>query len=336
MKPALRWFVMAVCVVAALLGWWILTDDGVALRRDVALVSGKGISGLDLAGNLRSELWRRGEAWEALDGEARTVRREQALENLIDRRLIADAFPEGAGDRPPRLRRESEDEFQQFLKQFPPPDEWKERMAIQGLSEAALRRGISEEVVRLDALEQWLAEQPGRITEAEARAWFEAHRSRLVIPERVRAAHIFLTRHDGDKPDREPEIRELRRRLLSGEATFEQLAAASSEDESTKARGGDLGWFTRERVPADFADRAFSEAVGGITAPFQSRLGWHILLVKERKPPRAAAFGEVRAEVIAMLEEGWRDAALRRLVGELRSKADIRRFADRIAAVRPG
>lgn len=285
---------------------------------------------------LRNLLWRRGESWKTLNQEGRRKHLDEALQKIIDDRLIAQ-FAAERQSVSPTLQRASEDEFQQFLKQFPPPDEWKQRMELQVLDEQALRNRISDEVQQLKAIERWLADQPARVTEADAQAWFETHGTELAIPERVRASHIFLTRlADKDETqDRQAEIRELHRRLTAGEASFEDLAAKNSDDESAKRNDGDLGWFTRGRVPPEFAEKVFALPVGEVSAPFESHLGWHILLVKEKRPARAATFEEMKGEITAMLDAKWRGAAVKRLVEELRAKAKIEVFREKLDSVEP-
>ncbi len=300
----------------------------------VATVNGAVITQTEAALELRNLLWRGGETWAGLDVEEQDARRKTAVASLVNRLLLAE-FAARNTEIPGSRTRQSEDEFEQFLKQFPPPDEWQERMILQGLDEPALRKKVGEEVRRLDAVENWLAQQPGKVTEADARRWFRANTKELTVPERVRASHIFLTRHDPDKPDREPEIRELHRKLTTREATFEELAAKNSDDESAKLRAGDLGWFSRQRVPPEFATRVFALPVGEMSAPFESHLGWHILLVKEKQPPRAATFEEMKDEITGLLETRWREAAIQRLVEDLRSRARIERFPDRITVISP-
>ncbi|MCE9519427.1 MAG: peptidylprolyl isomerase, partial [Verrucomicrobia bacterium] len=221
------------------------------------------------------------------------------------------------------------------LNQFPPPDEWKERIKLQGLDERALRGRINDEVKHLDAIESWLAQQPGKITEADARSWYAAHMKNSTIPERIRASHIFLTRHDQKQPDRRLEINELHRKITAGEATFDELVMKYSDDDSAKLRGGDLGWFTRDRVPPEFAEKVFALPVDEMSAPFESHLGWHILIVKEKRPARAATFDEMKDEIAAMQDREWRETAVKRLLEDLRLKAKIVKFDDRIATISP-
>ncbi len=291
----------------------------------------------DVQTTLQAILWRRGDTWEALSDEVKNVRRHKALDSVIDDLLIANFSKAKANDDSPSLHRESEEAFQQFLKQFPPPDEWKQRLEQQGLTETKLRERISRETKHLSAIENWLAQQPGKVTEADARAWFDTHKNSLTIPERVRASHIFLTRlADKDTgQDREPKIRELHKKLLTKEATLEDLARQFSDDDGSKPRGGDLGWFSRHRMPPEFAEKVFALPVGEISAPFESHLGWHILVVQEKRPARVIEFAEVQNEITAMLESQWREATLQRLMQELRAKAKIEMFESRIKEVQP-
>ncbi len=292
------------------------------------------IKKLDLQSALQNLLWRRGESWETLNDETKSARRSEALEKLINQTLIKQFAAKNEKDSLSSSR-ETEEAFQQFLKQFPPPDEWKERIEKQGLTETELRNRIALETQQLTAIESWLTLQPGKVTDADARAWFDAHKDSLTVPERVRASHVFLTNHDKDQPDREPEIRELHRKLVAKEATLEELAREFSDDDGSKLRGGDLGWFARNRVPAEFSDKVFALPTSEINEPFESHLGWHILVVREKLPARTPEFAEVSEEITAMLNSQWRETALKRLVNELREKAKIEMFESRIVNVHP-
>lgn len=305
-------------------------------RHDVAIIGKDHITKSELQSTLQAALWRRGETWESLNDKTKRARRNEALDALIEGHLIQQFAARNKSDSP-SLHRESAEAFQQFLKQFPPPDEWKERMEQQGLTETKLRERISQETINLSALENWLAQQAGKVTEVDARAWFDAHKDSLTIPERVRASHIFLTRlADKDTTqNREAEIRELHRKLVAKEATLEELARQFSDDDGCKPHGGDLGWFSRNRVPPEFAEKVFALPVGEISAPFESHLGWHILVVQEKRPARTPEFAEVQNEITALLESQWREAKLKQLVIELRAKANIEKFESRIAKVQP-
>ena len=70
--------------------------------------------------------------------------------------------------------------------------------------------------------------------------------------------------------------------LQAGE-DFSELAREFSDDPGSGASGGDLGWVNPgDMVPAFDKTMAVTEP-GQMSTPFESRFGWHILLVEDRK-----------------------------------------------------
>jgi len=143
------------------------------------------------------------------------------------------------------------------------------------------------------------------------RRWYNSNREKLRIPPIWHAAHVFLTRHDAAKPDREAEIRAIHGQITSGALTFEQAAARFSEDERTKALAGDLGWFSAERMPADLIAAVRDLRPGVLSEPVLTGLGWHIFRVIESRPSRLPEFEEVKAEIHALLDLQAREAVLK-------------------------
>ena len=71
---------------------------------------------------------------------------------------------------------------------------------------------------------------------------------------------------------------DLRKQLEAG-ADFGTLAAMLSIDTGSKAKGGDLGWFGRGKMVADFENAAFSLKIGEISQPIKTTYGYHIIQV---------------------------------------------------------
>jgi len=66
---------------------------------------------------------------------------------------------------------------------------------------------------------------------------------------------------------------------LAAGADFASLAAKYSIDTGSKDKGGDLGWFPRGKMIAEFEKTAFSLKVGEISQPIKSTYGYHIIQV---------------------------------------------------------
>jgi len=64
---------------------------------------------------------------------------------------------------------------------------------------------------------------------------------------------------------------------LKGGADFATLAKEESEDENTRNQGGDLGWFASDAFGPAFGAQVASLSDGGVSAPFRSDAGWHIV-----------------------------------------------------------
>jgi peptidyl-prolyl cis-trans isomerase SurA len=91
------------------------------------------------------------------------------------------------------------------------------------------------------------------------------------------ARHI-LVRVDDSHPEAQArqKVDTLAARLAGG-ADFEGLAKSDSEDDATKAQGGDLGWFPSDRFGTTFGTQIAALADGAVSKPFRTDAGYHIV-----------------------------------------------------------
>ncbi len=272
-------------------------------------------------------LHRQGKSPADLTPGARRIARRVALQQLIDDTLVrqyavADRFvpdPDAVAAR-----------IAAFGAQFPSDEDHAARREALGLTEETERALLADQV----AQEQWLEFRIAAtmdITEAEVRTWFEENASTdpgSGNPPLVRARHLFLSTVEEDTPEREARIREMHRQLTAAEVPFETLAEAFSEDERTRGRGGDLGWFGAGRMPSDFADVAFGLRPGERSEPFRTSLGWHIVEVTDARDPERLDFETLRPEIAAWLETERRRYAIEVLMNRLKTVAVVEVFPD--------
>ena len=83
-----------------------------------------------------------------------------------------------------------------------------------------------------------------------------------------------------------------------------------SEAEETKNRGGDLNYFSADRMLPELFAAAQSLRVGETSTPIRSRLGFHLLHLTEALPPREMTLPEAAPEIAAALANAHRAAAL--------------------------
>lgn len=103
----------------------------------------------------------------------------------------------------------------------------------------------------------------------------------------VRVAHIMVKTTTGmsveDSLKAKQKIEEIAQKLKTG-GNFEELARQYSDDKPSAAKGGELPWFGRYKMPAEFEEASFNLPNDGeITAPVKTRYGWHIIKRLERR-----------------------------------------------------
>lgn len=91
-------------------------------------------------------------------------------------------------------------------------------------------------------------------------------------------------------------------RAIKGGADFAELAKTVSDDKGTGARGGVLPyWVGPGQTFKEFEDVAYSLQKGEMSQPFLSPVGWHVILMKDRK--QLEPFDSLRSQIVKSLEQ---------------------------------
>lgn len=128
--------------------------------------------------------------------------------------------------------------------------------------------------------------------------------------EEIHARHILVAT-EGD-------AEAVEKRLKAGE-DFAKVAKEVSKDPGSE--GGDLGWFTKDRMVPAFADAAFKLKDGEISAPVKSQFGWHVIQTEGRRQKTFPAFDQVKDQIARYAVQ----KAQSELIASLRKDAKIER-----------
>jgi peptidyl-prolyl cis-trans isomerase C len=107
-------------------------------------------------------------------------------------------------------------------------------------------------------VERYYGDNPGEYRNRE-----EVRISQIVLPDEAKASDML--------------------EKLSIRRDFGDLAQSFSIDKPSAERKGDVGWFTRMKLPAEIRDKVFNLGVGGTAGPFKMQDGWEIYRVTERR-----------------------------------------------------
>jgi peptidyl-prolyl cis-trans isomerase D len=149
-------------------------------------------------------------------------------------------------------------------------------------------------------------------------------------PEQVRASHILLKTEGKDDAAVKAKIEDLLKQARAG-ADFAELAKKYSEDEGSAKNGGDLDYFQRGRMVAEFDQVAFSMQPGQISDPVKTQYGYHIIKLVDKKPATTKTLAEVRQQLADQLayERAQAQAAdlAQKLEREISRPVDLDRVA---------
>ena len=102
------------------------------------------------------------------------------------------------------------------------------------------------------------------------------------------ASHILIkTNEVVTDEEAESRLLQLRERLVNGES-FTELARAHSEDTGSAIEGGSLGWTSPGVMVPEFEEKMNALAEGELSDVFQSRFGWHLIKVEDRREQNMA------------------------------------------------
>ena len=179
---------------------------------------------------------------------------------------------------------------------------------------------------------------PSEIKEDTLKKTYESEKDKYQRPPQIRVSHIVVK----TKADAEKLISEIAKNK-NDSRFFREQAKLKSIDESTKNRGGDLGYFSEtgdrqgedNKVDSSIAAAAWAlQSVGDITqTPVETSTGFHIIKLTNKRPKLDRSFESVKRMIESRLLREKRKESLDKFVDDLKSHAKIEIFEDNLAKI---
>ncbi|MFI5167436.1 MAG: peptidyl-prolyl cis-trans isomerase [Thermoanaerobaculales bacterium] len=134
------------------------------------------------------------------------------------------------------------------------------------------------------------------ITEEELRQRYEREKETFRIPERVHLEHVVLPLAE-DQSDAAAKLGLARRLVAAARAGGEFKTLVKQEVDAGHGSGGDLGVVSLADLRPEVAKAASGLPPGGVSDPFESPAGVHVIRLIERIPPTFKPFADVSEEL---------------------------------------
>jgi parvulin-like peptidyl-prolyl isomerase len=302
---------------------WLRTVIPVNPKDVVARVEGHAITRSQHDRAIAERLWLIGKSSSANQTAAD---RAAALDELIDHELLRLEVKAQASQLPVS-EKEVDERLRRFASRFESQEALAAAMKSQGIAEPTdLRARLASQIQQ----EKYIALRIApaiQVSDAEARQWFARHAQAVAHPERIEARHIFIPTLDQAPETAKRKLEAALVSLTAKQKDFATLAKALSEDPATQNRGGDLGWMTRDRLPADFAAPLFALEQNQPTL-IRTKIGWHLCEVTARKGAEPRSFDQAKPEIVAALDALKRRQAVADFRKSLRNAS-----ADRVEVI---
>ena len=297
------------------------SSSAVALKDPVAVVNGEKISKADLEKAF-------GEAVAASGGNASALTADQKMqgyrqildgmimEKLVDKQAASIDVPKADVDA----------QIAKIKSQFPSEQVYLDEMKKSGVTPDQFAANITRSMRQA----KWMKSQvegKDSVSDEDAKNFYNANIKEFAHPDLVKASHILFRTPDGATPEQlkaaENKAKAAIIRANKGE-DFAKLASELSEEPGAAQRGGDLGYFPKDRMVPEFAEAAFSQKVNSVSAtPVKTKFGFHVIKVTDKKPSGTQSFDEVKDNLMKFLKSQKDREVMQGVMKELKQSAKI-------------
>ena len=178
-----------------------------------------------------------------------------------------------------------------------------ENEQVRAYYDANIDQFMSPEMVSLGYVELNAADlaKDFVVTEEQAKAYYDEHQAQYLTAEKRLAAHILVQAGDDDSAAK-AKIDAIKAKLDAG-SDFAELAKTDSEDKFSGEQGGKLDWFEQGVMDPAFDAALFALNKDQVSDVVKTSFGYHIIKLLDVQPGAAAPFDDVKAKIIAQMQE---------------------------------
>jgi peptidyl-prolyl cis-trans isomerase C len=156
----------------------------------------------------------------------------------------------------------------------------------EGIENTPSAKAMLEKLKRQIIISELLREKTrDAVTDDKLKASYQSHLKDQGNQEEYKARHILVkTKEAAD---------DIEKRLKGGEE-FDKLAKELSDDKSSGAAGGDLGWFTADKMVPEFGKTVEKMKKGEVSQPVKTEFGWHVIELEDKRKSTPPAFADVK------------------------------------------
>jgi peptidyl-prolyl cis-trans isomerase SurA len=250
--------------------------------------------------------------------------REAALKDLIDRRLIIQAFQKEKYEIPDHFVAE---QVRGIIKESFGGDRntFVKTLEAQSYSLGEFKQKETERMI-VQAMRAKNVKKSPISSPTKVEEYYKKHRAEFTAKEQIKLRMIMIPGHaDTGQSATQKALAEEVLGQLAGGAEFERIAQTYSED-GTRDVGGDWGWIERKTLAAPLEKIAFNMPVGRISNIIDYGGNYYILKVEERQGGTTRSLAEARPDIEKKLIQEEAQNLQERWIAGLRAKAYIRTF----------
>jgi peptidyl-prolyl cis-trans isomerase D len=134
------------------------------------------------------------------------------------------------------------------------------------------------------------------VTPAEIQQRYQQNAAMYSTPEQIRASHILFKTDGKNDEAQKKKAQDVLAKVKAG-GDFAALAKQYSEDDGSKANGGDLDYFGKGTMYKEFEDAAWALKPGEVSGLVKSPAGWHIIKFVDRRAATTRTIAEVTPQI---------------------------------------